>query len=152
MAHELETVLKEDFGLHNSKSAVREWVGALFPESGHPELTEHEVKTLFSAEEKGEEVTDPRVVDDATEVFIPDTTRIDIYRRQIEELLERKRDTDHGPIGEKETSKTSIMESETPVNIGFSGGWWDRWVMDAIVFLLVLGLGYYIWRTVEILL
>ena len=151
MAIELETMLKEDFGLQSTKAAIRDWVGDLFPESGHPELTEHEVKTLFSAEDRGEEVTDPRVVDDATEVFIPDTTRIDIYRRQIEELLERKRDTDHGKSGTDSGGDEVSYEVKNSVNSGGQEGWVQRWLVDAIVFLIVLGLGYFVWRTIEIL-
>ena len=153
----LESVLHQEMGIRDVKAGLRAWVEDLFPESGDPDLSEHEVKTLFSAEDRGEEVTDPRVVDDATEVFIPDTTRIDIYRRQIEELLERRRDTEgNGKMMEK-NEKASMPPGKKTLqgknrrqprgDNSPKGGW----ALDATVFFGLMALVFYVWTQIQIL-
>jgi len=157
LAGELEGLLTGDMGIKDVRGNLRTWLEGLFPEAGSPELSEHEVKTLFSAEDRGEEVTDPRVVDDATEVFIPDTTRIDIYRRQIEELLERRRDVGTN-MGEQDGAEDQgqgrdsrdvlnknlgKFELKTPPKAG--------WALDAGVFFALVGLGVYLWTQIQIL-
>jgi serine/threonine protein kinase len=119
---------------------LADFMADLFPEGASPELSPNEVEVLFrSAEERGEDVTDPRVVDDATEVFIPDTSRIDVYRRQIEELLERSpggtapgvRQGSAGVTADASGSRSSVL----PMLSG------EFWGVDALFLLLGLVLG-----------
>lgn len=169
LADALEGVLDREFQVGDPKHSLASWMDGLFPEAGAPALSEHEVKTLFSAEERGEEVTDPHVVDDATEVFIPDTTRIDIYRRQIEELLDRRKRAGEerglGPLvgGKedpntrksvrtvgKEESKDTVKSMKNTLQKGtefLDNIWGDsRWIFDGLAFLALLGLSGWLWR------
>ncbi|GMV39223.1 MAG: hypothetical protein AMXMBFR64_09390 [Myxococcales bacterium] len=70
-----------------------EWLDELFPETelGAPALTETEVQTLFGRAEGGTDQTPGVGPQDGTQIFIPDTAQIDLYRAQIEALLQRQR-------------------------------------------------------------
>ena len=131
-----ESVVKQHWPSTDGSELLRTELGALFPEAGELELTEHEVKTLFSAEDRGEVVTDPRVVDDATEIFIPDTTRIDIYRKQIEALLEAKR-TGITPIPGGNGSGLPLAMKNDPIAPMES---WKRAFVEGTILLAALGI------------
>lgn len=83
----------------SGRSRLVQWLEELFPDADAdgPELTERDVRELFSsAEERGEETTDQRGTAEGTQIFIPDTSQIDLYRAQIEALLERQRERGSG--------------------------------------------------------
>ena len=136
----LEEVVAQHWPSMNGDELLRVELSALFPEAGELKLTEHEVKTLFSAEERGEAVTDPRVVDDATEIFIPDTTRIDIYRKQIEALLEARR-TGVTPVPGVEAVENV---KEKRAGLGGLDSTWRAILVEGMVVLITLGiLGFF---------
>jgi serine/threonine protein kinase len=86
-------------GEEQGRAKLARWLEELFPEAGTegPELTEREVRELFSsAEDRGEETTDQKGTAEGTQIFIPDTAQVDLYRAQIEALLVRQRERSTG--------------------------------------------------------
>ena len=128
---------------------LADFMATVFPEGVSPELSPNEVQELFrSAEERGEDVTDPRVVDDATEVFIPDTSRIDVYRRQIEELLERS--PGGTAPGVKDDGGLASGSRSVPRSVRIPRLSREFWGVDAMFLLAGMALGALIWGQVTL--
>lgn len=70
------------------------WMDTMFPADDRVEadLTDQEVRLVFSAEERGEETTDVRSdVSSATRIFLADETGAEDYRMVLQRLLEKGR-------------------------------------------------------------
>ena len=76
-----------------SSRTVAEWMAELFPaDTREDDLTEEDVRLLFSAEELGEETTDVHGdASNATKIFLLDTTGQADYRAVLEKLLAQGR-------------------------------------------------------------
>lgn len=123
-----------DGGEARGRASLVEWLDDLFPEDGRegPDLTETEVRTLFGTGDQGpEETTGGRGLQDGTQIFIPDTAQIDLYRAQIEALLQRQRER-----------TSSTFPAQPPVGPSARGGEAGRsvFVDAALLGLLLAGL------------
>ena len=91
-----------------SQRVVEGWMDGLFPPANRIEadLTDEEMRLLFSAEERGEDTTDVRSdVSSATQIFLADETGQADYRAVLERLLAQGRV--HTVITEGEGSSAS---------------------------------------------
>jgi len=145
----------ETFGVDDVPGHLSNWMEALFPEAGEPELSKEEVRELFnSAEARGEEVTDPRLVDDATEIFIPDTSVVDSYRLQVEDLLRRRRKDlpsdssvysthNKGNFKGKSEGRTPLHAPDKKASDPPGSDWWvDLALLAGVLLFVYVGYNY----------
>ena len=149
LAVELEKAVIAVVGT-NGRGRLAQWLEDLFPDADAegPELTEREVRELFSsAEERGEETTDQRGTAEGTQIFIPDTTQIDLYRAQIEALLERQRERGSGThvaqsggaeVGPSQTGVEASGSSRTSIGSKHRSG---REILLDLTVLALIALG-----------
>ena len=145
-AGELADVLARfvDGGGGAGQESLVRWLDALFPEEGRegPELTEVEVRTLFGTGDQGpEETTGGRGLQDGTQIFIADTAQIDLYRAQIEALLQRQRERTSGSF----PAQHRVADGSAGLTTGERPGPWTRVVDCALLGLLLAGVAAALW-------
>jgi serine/threonine protein kinase len=104
---------------------VVKWMDTLFPHDKRIEsdLTEQEVRLIFSAEERGEETTDMRTdVSQATQIFLMDETGQADYREVLQALIESGRvHTEHTSV-QDDPRLAGAANSDRP---SAPPRWWD---------------------------
>ena len=131
-------------GAEQGRASLVAWLDVLFPETGvdGPDLTETEVQTLFGRDEGGTDQTPGSPgLPDGTQIFIPDTAQIDVYRAQIEALLQRQKGRSSGSFPAQGGSagddvEPGVQPVESPLDL----------LGDAVLLsLLLIGLALLAW-------